>query len=259
MFSRFAIIIEASNVQHEQDLPGARRDAEKWISFLGSELGGAWNEEEMLLLHKPASAFVRSLVGQHSQDYVFLAFSGHGFEEYNPTLRKDVTKICLNDYERAVTVDAIAPFRLGTIVLDCCRGFENTPGSFSLANESCLANRGTTSYWMNADPYRMRRRRQIAASFLQAIADMKTHAAVRMYSCSRNEAAGEDPNAGGYYTTLLMDGARIWGNAREANPSYGIYSTMQAHDYAYTAMKEINPQQHPEYTPPWQWYPFAVG
>lgn len=262
MTNRFAIIIESSNVRGQTDLPGARLDADNWITFLESDLGGAWGKEELCRLSKPTSGTLRTLVSRHFGDYVFLAFSGHGFEDYNSISGKYVTKICLNDNEQAVAIDMIAPSRLGTAVFDCCRGLEGGRRHISFANEN-LSNRSTvalnTKTALDEMLKKIQRRNVIRNIFLNDIEKRSVRDAIRMYSCSRNEGADEDPGAGGYYTSLLLQGAAEWSKAQNNNRYYNIYTTKQAHDYACIAMTQINPQQHPEYMPSWQIYPFAVG
>jgi len=263
VINRYAIIIEASNVKNQDFLPGARLDARNWYSFLTSDLGGAWNDNEICVLSQPSSYAIRRLLLQHSRDYVFLAFSGHGFEEYSFSSRKYVTKICLNDSEQAVAIDAITPTQLGTSIFDCCRGIEREQGNFSLANESLIANRDSpianTKQAASELFYRIERRKIIKGRFLKNIEMMQVNAPVRMYSCSRNEGAGEDPAVGGFYTTLLIKGARYWAEGQRNSQYYDIYTTKNAHDYAKAAMALLAPQQNPEYTPFGQSYPFAVG
>lgn len=265
MIKRMAIIIESSNVRGLADLPGARIDAANWRSFLMSDLGGAWKDHEIFMKSKPSAGFVHELLNIYKDSYVFLAFSGHGFMEYNYSSRIYETKICLNDNEQSVLVDTISPERLGTAVFDCCRGIENAQGSIKIANESFAAGR-STSFGIamdSANQIVLNARRSvqenISSLFLNHIEFMRTHASVRMYSCSRSESAGEDVNAGGYYTTLLIQGARNWYDEQRSKPNYAVYNTKQAHDFACEAMKEVNPLQHPEYSPFWQWYPFAIG
>ena len=268
MLKRFAIIIESSNVKGQGDLPGAKQDAENWRSFLMSDIGGSWRSDEIVVLNKPLSVTIKLYLQAYADRYVFLAFSGHGYEEYNSYSRKYVTKICLNDSERDVAIDSISPGRLGTAVFDCCRGVENGQGRVKIVNESFSATgRSALSATMdsverlvaNSANYQARTRELIAKVYLQEIEKLTTHAAVRMYSCSREESAGEDPSAGVYYTTLLIQGAKDWAEAQKARQGVSVYNTKQAHDFAVEAMKVVNPGQHPEYSPLWQAYPFAMG
>lgn len=73
-----------------------------------------------------------------------------------------------------------------------------------------------------------------------------------MLACSKGQGAGENPSAGGYYTSLLMQSAIDWNGQRSA---YQIHSTKEAHDYA---ARFLPPQQTPEYSPLSLAFPFAV-
>ena len=268
MAKRFAIIIESYNVSGQDCLLGAKMDADNWCSFLKSDLGGAWRDNEVVKLPKPSGLDIQTLLSLHEDSYVFLAFSGHGFEERDPHSDNCVMKICLNDSEQAVPIDTICPKCNGTAIFDCCRGIENGQGQIKIANESLSAIHqtslhGTTdAVWQlvtNSAQPRSQTQERIRKVFLRQIEKLPSFATVQMFSCSKNEAAGEDPNAGGYYTTLLMQGAKIWAEAQKENEYYAVYNTKQAHDFACEAMKEVNPKQRPEYSPLWQWYPFAIG
>lgn len=264
MINRYAIIIESSNVKGLRDLPGARTDAANWRSFLKSELGGAWRDEEICVLNKPERDKISASLYQYSGAYVFLAFSGHGFEQFSYVRGKYVTKVCLNDNEQAVDIDTISPKRLGTAIFDCCRGIdEESQNPVSVANESFFSNRSLPlTKQAGAEVIkRLKRRQSIRELFLKEIANNQQLTALRMYSCSRGEEA-EDfegvANAGGYYTTFLLRAAKEW-EKRLNTFCCGVYSTKQAHDFACAIMARIHPQQHPEYTPGWQSYPFAIG
>ena len=75
---------------------------------------------------------------------------------------------------------------------------------------------------------------------------------VRMYSCSRGQGADEDPASGGYYTSLLLEGAETWVKAINYAT---IYNTFEAHLYAKTRLPS---QQVPEYSPSNLTFPFAA-
>ena len=73
-----------------------------------------------------------------------------------------------------------------------------------------------------------------------------------MLACSKGEAASENPSAGGYYTSLLLQSAQVW-EGHEISPA--THSTKDAHDYA---ARKLPSQQNPEYSPSWLVFPFAV-
>jgi hypothetical protein len=75
---------------------------------------------------------------------------------------------------------------------------------------------------------------------------------LEMLACAQGQDSGEDPEAGGYYTSLLLQSAQVWNSSTTAA---GTHSTKDAHDYAAGNMP---PQQTPEYSPAWLAFPFAV-
>ena len=75
---RRAILIESSNVTGHDDLPGARVDVTNWRNFLKSDLGGAWEDSEIVTLRKPASQEVDLQLNAGADGYCLVAYSGHG-------------------------------------------------------------------------------------------------------------------------------------------------------------------------------------
>lgn len=254
MNKKFAIIIESHNVAGEKIIPGAKMDAEHWHSYLRSDLGGAWEEEEIAVLHKPSSVEVKSLLSTHAEGYLFVAFSGHGYESvsyYGNTIR-----VCLNDYEKEVAADQFRPKCFGTVVLDCCRGLEYDD-RMSLYNETVAMD----SFSATCREHEMNKQAAVRRALCREAFDIdlqkrQGQASARMLSCASNESAGENPSAGGYYTTLLMAGAYKW---EQGFVGRGIYSTLDAHLFACAKMPQFNPRQHPQYDPSNQIYPFAVN
>lgn len=262
---RFAIIIESSNVQGKDDLPGARLDAQNWERFLQSDLGGAWSGNEILVLNKPSIRLVKARLEEHADDYVFLAFSGHGGEDAST----HIVKICLNDTEQHVPVDDVSPKAFGSSVFDCCRCLDRSGRAIraicedameGLSNKVAFANGRCASFLLstqsaaalNSKNHRQRFLDELVQKRMRPYANLNP---VRMYACASDESAmDEDEKAGGYYTTFLIESAEAWGRR-----TLGVYSTKEAHDDACARMSKKNPQQHPEYTPSWQNYPFAVS
>lgn len=251
--SRKAIIIESSNVAGETDLPGARVDQRNWISFLKSELGGAWDESEIIPLNKPYSGDVEKLLDAHKDKYCFVAFSGHG----------SYGSIVLNDHFKRFPIDRLRPRgEKGTMIVDSCRGVEAAAQHSLAANERLMkeANEGRAIV-ANA------RRGQLtefsvgktlpggrfdhSVRWRRALLDSGI-GIVEMLACSKGEAAGENPRAGGFYTSLLLQSADLW---QQAGGSGEVHWTRDAHQHAASKMP---PQQNPEYKPLSLVFPFAV-
>jgi hypothetical protein len=257
--SRQAIIIESSNIKGEADLPGAREDADNWIKFLKSNLGGSWSDSEIKRLSKPSSTTLDIWLNLYRDRYCFIAFSGHG----RHSTKANETYVCLNDSDRDYPISRLKPRgSKGTLIVDACRGTED--GKRAVITEATAMNEVLDV--ANA----LRDRGQIvklSASVLESqgykwrnyLRDDALNGIVTMYSCNVGEGAGEyevgDPKKGGYYSSTLIAVAEQW--SRKSYSS-GIYTTKQAHDDTVTYFQTAFPQQNPQYEPLYLRFPFAV-
>lgn len=256
--NRKAILIESSNVTGLNDLPGARVDIHNWKNFLRSDLGGAWTDSEIVVLNKPFSKGVKDALTVVSDCYCFVAFSGHGCNE----------TVALNDYVKELPIEDLKPKGdKGTLIVDSCRGVEEARDyrfgdvrGIAIANEALdgrvlsRASRGHLVEFPAADVAWEKKstatsnHRQIWCSGVKQSAK----GVVQMLACSKGQAAGENPQAGGYYTSLLMQSADLWNKKLTTDK---IHTTKAAHDYAASALP---PQQTPEYLPSGLKFPFAA-
>jgi len=258
---RKAILIESSNVNGLDDLPGARVDIENWKSFLKSDLGGAWEDSEIVALHKPVSQNVSDHLKVDSDSYCFVAFSGHGSDG----------SVALNDHwvNDGYPIESLKPkSNKGTVIIDSCRGvagimnFSFTKAAF--ANEighavALNAQRGRDVVFATSNELSERRILIRSGSVIkprekwEESVKASSTGIVQMLACAKGQGAEDDPDAGGYYTSLLLQSADLW---KTSGTSASIHTTKDAHDYA--ASKLPAQQQSPEYTPTWLTFPFAV-
>ena len=256
---RKAILIESSNVDGQQDLPGARVDVKNWRSFLKSDLGGAWLDSEIVTLNKPYSQDVDESLKVDSDCYSLVVFSGHGSDG----------KILLNERwaNNGYSIANLKPRgNKGTVIIDSCRGVAEVM-NFSLA-KAAFANESGHAVALHAHHGRaviFASASTLSESILNR-AGIQTprqkwenalakdsNGVVQMLACSKGQDANEDPEAGGYYTSLLIQSADLWAiNGSSAT----IHTTKDAHDYAASKLPEN--QQKPEYSPSWLNFPFAV-
>lgn len=254
---RKAIIIESSNIKGESYLPGAAVDALNWKDFLRSDLGGNWLDSEIESHSNPMGVTIqRILRAAASGDYTFVVFSGHGSEG----------SVCLNDYEHYFPIASLTPLSTkGTLILDTCRGSDggerySFPSMTKKSEYIVIANSESRSV-MTAMNERVENfsnvqnvitPRSLWDRYLQKAAVGNA----KMQSCSKGQSAGEDPNSGGYYTSLLMLSAKQW---HQTAISMEQHTTHDAHSYARSHMPN---GQRPEYTSSpastFREFPFAV-
>ena len=267
--SRKAIIIEASNVRGEQVLPGAIQDVKNWRDFLTSNLGGAWDSTDIISLSKPDISLVDELLTLHRDKYVLIAFSGHGFEHKSSSWQSQgIPKVLLNDKEKDIDIKKLHPKGTrGSLFVDACRAeviSESVSCDFSTRGVTAVSLEN--NYYLHlrktADSLAMSSTSQIAtdpgrykAYWLQKLQE-SNHGIVTMQSCSINEEAAEDPDAGGLYTTLLIHNAKQWWQQTYSTPL--CYSTKDVHEAAKNQIQKRRPQQTPEYSPSNVHFPFAV-
>jgi len=258
---RKAILIEASDVIGLNNLPGARVDVNNWKSFLKSDLGGAWDDAEIVSLNKPQSAVLDKALTVEPDCYTFVAYSGHGSDG----------SVVLNEawINTGYSTTKLKPkSNKGTLIIDSCRGVSEAKRySFTktaFANESAHAvalnaSMGRSVVFasahelderliLNRAGYVIRPRQIWEESIKRSLAGI-----VEMLACSKGQAAEEDPAAGGYYTSLLMQSADLW---QVGASSGSIHTTKEAHDFA--AYRLPPAQQKPEYNPSWLAFAFAV-
>ena len=254
---RKAVLIESSNVTGETDLPGARVDVENWKNFLKSDLGGSWTDSEIVTLHKPLSAAVENELKLAADCYCFVAFSGHGTDG----------AVVLNPGYTSFPVSQLKPaVDRATVIVDSCRGitpaqrvsfiktataFANEAQTELVAKNALEEGRATVfashdSIYNRSTNFSMRQN-----NWEKAIKD-SAKGIVEMLSCAKGQGAGEDPSAGGYYTSLLLQSAAKW---LERTTTSKVHSTKEAHDHAASLLPA---QQTPEYRPSWLAFPFAV-
>ena len=92
---RLAILIQSplSGIDYR---PGVCVDITRWIRFLMSLPGGAWTENEILVLNNPTKLQLRtSLIRAKYSDFSIVVFSGHGFVQKDEFLGDDETYLYL--------------------------------------------------------------------------------------------------------------------------------------------------------------------
>jgi hypothetical protein len=240
---RFALLIEASQVPGEQDLPGARADMETFQSWLISNPGGFWHSTEYQILRTPTVAEVKKALERIGKiDYGFIVFAGHGFH----SKELDKTKVCLKDggllaHELRPNADRC------TLVIDACR---NVVSEIPLMESIQLSYAEVRKYAAFA------RTRDFRQEFETKIGACEK-GFIYLYSCDLNESAADSPRGGLFSRCLVASGVGFAENNSDAKK---WLSTREAFGSASSATTSHTPTQHPKYEPGRRLghFPFAI-
>ncbi|MEQ1917807.1 MAG: caspase family protein [Elusimicrobiota bacterium] len=228
---RRAFIVVGPKSSRHGDLPGTEADAQNYVDYLQSSEGGAWNPDEISVFRNPSRAALKhALSSTWGVDYVFLAFSGHGYHIQGGEL--DETRLLLNDGEEMSVPEFTTGQNRELVIIDACRKVEYTaePEGRIFANLSEVEKSGYT-------------RLQCRALFERKVMEAE-EGRIEMYSCDLNQAAGES-RRGGFFTRALLDGARQWAKSLIYSGSHTL-STREAFAIAEKGTrKPQRPQYHP--------------
>lgn len=238
---RKAFLIEASRVSGLDDLPGARVDIESWRSFLSSPMGGAWENNEIAVLNTPSRVVLQALLdGCRDNEYLFIAFSGHGYHLKGQNI--DETRICLRDKDEVSVRSLNNGVPKITLVVDSCRQVQILEEKeIMMFAEDALRKRMVGA---DREAYRKRFNDQIKL----APAGIEI-----LYSCDLDEAANETRKGGAFTQAMLRVG-------EDFNEKERVLTVDQAFSKARTFVSIKYPQQHPVFEGGRRLthYPFAV-
>lgn len=171
-------------------LKGVKKDICSFKDFLMSDVGGAWQANEILDRCDLSLDFVTKFVGKvrkEAFDYFVIYFSGHGgmkrttFLEINPIGEQ------INEDE----LGGIAKRQL--MIFDCCRCLPKVVANSKVA----VFDESVENFSVRRAIYRKRYEDMILSAAEQEL---------RLYSC-QPDSYSYDTNAGGVYTQRLIDNA----------------------------------------------------
>ncbi len=242
---RKSILIESPKYKSHSMLVGTHADIQKLGFFLRSDIGGAWEKDEIVLLNNPSKIdFLASLDDCSAADYLFVSYSGHGYYKGRDTY------LCLNDSDEISVndiVDTSSALKL-LISIDACRKIETK----KLLKAASLDEMDKSSVFRK-DRYKFRE------LFDMRLSDCEDGRVI-MYSCDINESAGETAS-GGYFTQALIDNANSWAITQSIEfESERVYSISDAFSSARETLRRISSRQNPriEGTRGCGRFPFAV-
>lgn len=224
---------------------GTSEDCDKWVEFLCSDTGGAWNDSEIVrLTANPSSTNVCTAIATAaSYDYAIVAFSGHGKIE-----KEDgewITKVLLNDNPND-TKRWLPDYELrprsprGLVSIDSCRWDPTGQYRMKAANES-VVNLSFSQYYEKREAHR---------KLFEDDLSKCERGTIMMYGCDFGEVAedvhtrGGDP--GGLFTFSLLKAAIAW---HDAPSNSGVYKVNKAFTEAFARVKVLRPLQNPQFEP----------
>ena len=195
---RIAVLIQ-SPLSGRDYLSGVGVDIACWQSFLTSLPGGAWNDDEIIVLKNPSKTTLKSsLILAKYSDFAIIAFSGHGFVRRDDFLDIPETFLYLNESEDH-SESIISEYELnpGTprcvLSFDCCRKIETSALAESFNDE--VNFNGVSESVRNY--FRMEYERQIMCC---------EKGCTRLYAASLDESASDQPS----FTQILTNYAKKW-------------------------------------------------
>lgn len=200
---RKALLIGNSN-----GLAGVKLDINNMSSFLTSDIGGAWDLSEIVVLMNPTKielAVMIKKIKDDCPDFAVVLFSGHGgfrkqtILELNKNGETVEESLLLNIASRQITI------------LDCCRSLVQEVRKAAL--ESTMFSSINNSY----NPIRNRYNQRI----MQAIPQQ-----VQLYGCGIGQASYDTPKGAVYLNNLLAAAQTI--DASSPSKTVGMAHTEAA-------------------------------
>lgn len=245
---RGAVLIEASDLCGGR-IPGAKQDVTLLNELLVSDLGGAWEAEEIKILRNPSYSQITSAIAMlASAEYAFISYSGHGYHAEE----LDETKVCTIERQGKpywMPISQLLPrCPKYTLSIDCCRNVETEYFAESIERQAA------ESFSQGQRPPRIKYRQ-----LFDSQVEVAEIGGIKMYSCDLNESAGET-SRGGYFTRGLVKSA--YDHEPPSNTSNLFLPMTVAFDTAYAYVQAKAPQQHPQLEAgrrnkyfPWAVYP----
>ncbi len=178
-------------------LSGVNRDLNNYPRYLKNNVGGAWYDFEIEIIHNKGRQTIINAIRQCNTDYSFVVFSGHGFINQADGL----TYICVDgNYicETELKTNSLKQ----SLILDCCRTEESISeiaGAFG--DVSSHFEKGGQVHRLSEAQKRIIRNARNKFDYALSKAD---YGQFRGYACSVGQTSGDNPSLGGVFSTALM-------------------------------------------------------
>ena len=238
---RKAILIGSPNGP-DPELPGVDVDLRDLASYLQSNKGGAWESNEIVTLRNPSkSAVIAAIKSAEYFDYVLITCSGHG--DHHVYRDHEDTSFCLNKTEEIYISELNPKNKRHLVIVDVCRKVV-----LMKAEEARLF--AANKYFRESFEDR-RRARQLFDDAVLSTAEGR----IVVYSCDKNQTAGDDGNGGVFTQSLIKTGIDF------TRRPYGVLHIYDAFQIAKALTYQLNAPQSPTINAGRRrdFYPFAVS
>lgn len=226
---RQAVLIGSNNAT-SSPLRGVDADITRIHGYLTSEFGGAWRDDEITMKGAPTVAELKRLlskIGQENPDFLFIAFSGHGFEASERSM------VCLRDGEDFNVANLQVRVARQVTFVDACR----FPKRISLT-ESVIKTAHDVS---GVDSSYRASCRQLFDRRLQSVPQGR----ILVQACSSGEFSADEPS-GGLFTTVMFHEATFRASRLSNWRRCEKWSSVSKRfSVAYKTVQRINGEQHP--------------
>lgn len=189
---RLAVLTEASTVTGHQTILGCKRDVANMKKWLLSDVGGAWNPDEVHVINNVYEFEIKGLKDKMDKaDYVLSSFSGHGGIVENG-YGHQTQMILMGDGQEIPLERLFCEARKQVIICDACREITKLVYEKKALMESVTANFAET-----------KSRQYYRAAFDDALKN-SPDGWIYLYACSPGETTGDDEKNGGWFTDALL-------------------------------------------------------
>jgi hypothetical protein len=217
--TRKAILIGCPGTRSNY-LHGVEKDLLSVKSFLTSDKGGRWFDNEIITLKNPTFSQVKSLVRSAIADYVFIYFSGHGWTSNQNKRMVSFRDKCESD----LSLLNESPRQL--IIIDACRNYV-APGIHGIPDFG--------EQWDSFDGYY--ESREIFDKHILSSPPGR----IIIHATQIGEYSYDNPRTGGYFTQALLKSATKTTSVR----TYSIVSINETLEAVPDILKQQNNNQIP--------------
>jgi hypothetical protein len=201
---RVAYLIGSPEVPGQKKLPGVDVDLASYRSFLKSDHGGAWDENEIRVRRHPKKweVLVEFASLAKDFDYSLVLFTGHGhhYKELNQT------HLCLTDKDEISVLELNTKVLRQLTIIDACRQLVSS----RLDEEERMYKYAAFA----AKSVSLGYRQSCRALYDQHIMDAPEGRSI-IYSCDINQTSGETATTGGHFSSSFVSTAEVWGEAHK--------------------------------------------